>query len=152
MDIIKIYKGIDFVNRYKSICEKHDDFSNRMEGNRAVLYEEILNRLHIKYKYFKKDSFFKLEDHIKDFKINLHFVLKNGIVEAFIYIEKGDDYLKPNGRFDFIPEELGVDFNRKIFNLPKYINENELEEIIKEILSIYEDFKSELLKQDTKDA
>ena len=151
MDIIEIYKKINFVNRYKLICEKHDDFNNRMEGNRVDLYEEILNELEIKYKYYKKDRFFKLEDQIKDFKFNLHFDFKDGIVEALIYIEKGDEYFKPNGRFDFIPEELGIDFNRKIYNLPKYTKEIELKEIITEIISIYEDFKFELLKQYLKD-
>ena len=147
MNIVNVYKKIDFVNRYKLICEKHNDFTNRIEGNKIILYEKTLNKLNVNYKYNKKDRFFQVQSTINECDFKLHLDLRGGLVEVLIYIERGKEYFKPNGRFDFIPEELGMEFNRKIYNLPKYTTENELEEILKEIFSIYEDFKTEFLKE-----
>ncbi|MGZ4057066.1 MAG: hypothetical protein ACXVDZ_10780 [Bacteroidia bacterium] len=40
--------------------------------------------------------------------------------------------------------KLGANFDRENYNLPKYSTFEELEEILKEIFSIYEDIKKEL--------
>jgi len=64
----------------------------------------------------------------------LNFDFSNGLVEAFLYIKENEVNLKPNGRLDFIPEEIGLKFDRTMFNLPIYTNEDELLNIVSGIL------------------
>jgi len=147
MKMENVFKHINFTERYMLICEKYADYNNRMKGNGVYLCETIFNKLGVEFKYLKKDRFFKLEDNINAYKFNLHLDLRNGIVEALLYIENGNHNYKPDGRFDFIPEEIGEKFDREKYNLPKYTNAQELENILKEILSIYEDLKIEFLER-----
>ncbi len=41
---------------------------------------------------------------------------------------------------------MGVEFDRKKYNLPKDTSERELEEILKELFLIYGDIRKELIK------
>ncbi|QPH39442.1 hypothetical protein [Pedobacter endophyticus] len=143
MTVIDIYIKSDFVRKYRSICEKYNDFNNRMRGDNILLYKKMFDKLNINYTYNKKESFFKLENFIADYKFNLNLILKGGLVEALIYIETEDDFLKPSGRFDFIAEQIDKEFDRKKYNLPKYCSEQELECIVEELLSLYQDLRTE---------
>lgn len=65
-----------------------------------------------------------------------------------LFIKNNNETLEPQGRLDFFPEKLGIPFERiKCGALPKYGSEDELKEILKEIFSIYEDLKVEVIKQ-----
>jgi len=50
----------------------------------------------------------------------------------------------PDGRLDFLCEDLDSNFDRETYNLPKYISEEELKIILKEIFNLYEDYKQAL--------
>ena len=86
---------------------------------------------------------FKICFKIGSGSLDLGLQLNSGLVEARLFYTKGEEWLLYN-RFDFICEEIDVDYNREVYNIPKYTSISELEEILKEIFSIYEDVKREV--------
>lgn len=147
MELKKIFENIDFVNRYQSICEKHNDFDNRMRSSTKQLQKEILDEFKYNYNYISNGSFYKIIDEYNDVLFNLHLVLKGGAVESLLYIYKDGTTLKAKGRLDFIPEKLGIPFERLKYGLPKYGSKEELNETLEELFSIYEDLKKEFIRE-----
>lgn len=146
MDLTPILNRIDFVSRYQKVCSDHDDFDNSLRGNKKELYDQVLAKFDYKPKYSSKERFYRIVIEENGYEFGLQLVFKDGLVEPMIDIKKGDSWLSPDGRFDFIPKKMGVEFDRKKYNLPKYTSEAELESILKEIFSIYEDVKKEVIK------
>ena len=147
MEVKEIFEKINFVNRYQKICEKFNDFDNRMRDSTKQLQKKILDKLDYKYRYISNGSFYQIKEHEKDYLFQLHLVLKGGQIEILLFIQKKNKTLEPQGRIDFFPEDLGIPFERlKSGALPKYSSEEELKEILKEIFSIYEDLKKEFVK------
>lgn len=142
-----VFEKINFVCRYQKICEEHSDFDNRMSKNNKKLTDETLDFFKYNYKYFTNGSFYQIKEVKDDITFQLHLVLKGGVVESLLYIYIKDKFMEPNGRFDFLPEKLGIPFERDKYNLFFYVNEDELRLILKEIFSIYEDLKDEFIKQ-----
>jgi hypothetical protein len=97
-------------------------------------------------KYIKSERFYNIEQSNGPFLFTFNIVLKGGIVEPILYIEKNGTLCTPEGRLDFFPEKMGVDFDREKYNLPSYTSEEELESLLRDIFLIYEDLKEELLK------
>lgn len=151
LEITPIYNKIDFVNRFKNISNKYNNFKERLTGNKKELYDVILSKYKYQIKYFKKETFYKIEENIQNVLFIIHLVLKDGIVEPMLYVKIGDNYMSPDHRFDAICEDLDKTYRRIDYPIPKYTSDKELEEILNEIFSIYEDFKSELLKHYLKD-
>jgi hypothetical protein len=141
-----ILEKINFAERYRNICDQHSDFENRIRGNQKKNYDDILTETGYHFEYFKKEHFYRIVTTVDKYEFGLQLILKDGLVESMIDIKKGDTYLSPGGRLDFLPEDMGIRFERKRFNLPMYTSESELEEILKEIFSLYEDIKREVLK------
>ena len=71
--------------------------------------------------------------------------MHGGMVEAHFNYLKDSEWLMYN-RFDGYAQALNANFQREIYNIPKYSSFEELEEILKEIFSIYEDLKNEFVK------
>jgi len=145
ISLTPILQSIDFINRYRDICSKYDNFSNSMNGNRKELYDQVISKLGYKAKYFSKERFYRIAEQNNGYEFGLQLVLKDGMVEAMLDVKKDNVYLSPDGRFDFIPGKMGIEFDRKKYNLPKYENEQDLESILKEIFLIYEDIKKEVI-------
>ncbi|HEV8511721.1 MAG TPA: hypothetical protein VGQ59_00500 [Cyclobacteriaceae bacterium] len=146
MDLTDVLNNINFVTRYQKICLDHNDFENRLSGNNRGLYDHVLSTFNYKSKYFPKEHFYRIVIEEGGYEFGLQLVLKDGLVEPMIDIRKDGTYFSPDGRFDFIPQEMGVEFDRKKYNLPKYTSEEELKSILKELFLIFEDIKSELAK------
>jgi len=151
ISIESVYKRIRFVNRYETICKKHNDFENSLSGNNHGLYSMIISKLGYNAKYYKIESFYRIEEKSDNLVFGLQLGLKNGMVEVMIDMKLNDSWCVPDGRIDFLCEELDSSFDRDRFNIPKYTSEAELEEILKEIFSIYEDVKKEMIKESRKD-
>ncbi|AXP81952.1 hypothetical protein CJ739_2887 [Mariniflexile rhizosphaerae] len=147
METKQIFEKINFVNRYQSICEKHNDFDNRMRDSTMQLQKGVLDEFGYKYKYISNGSFYQIKDTHNNLSFFLHIVLKGGVVEPLLYIDFLEKTIEPQGRIDFFPEDLGIPFERLKYGLPKYSSKEELNEILKEIFSIYEDLKKEFIKQ-----
>jgi len=146
MDLSYIFKEINFVRRYTKLCNDFNDFENRLSGNKRGIYDNIIQNLGYKVKYFKNGNFYQISSQFNKFLFNLNLVLKDGAVEALIYITFDGNECLPKGRFDFIPERIGIAFDKENISLPLYRNDLELEEILKEIFSIYKDIKKALLE------
>lgn len=147
MILESIFKKVNFVDRYKNICEKHNDFDNGLRGSNKKMYLEKLKAIDNSVVYFSKDKMFKISFGYDDFSIDIGLQLNDGLVEARLFYVKKEEWLLYN-RFDFICEKIDSGFDRKIYNLPKYTSEEELEIILKETLAIYEDIKNELTLSD----
>ncbi len=146
MELESIFRKIDFVNRYKNICEQYNDFGNCMSGSDTKGYKKILERIESTVVYASKDKSFVVKFLIGDFTLMMVLTLHNGLVEVHLNYLKGTHWLMYN-RLDGYAVELDSDFNRELYNIPKYTSLEELEEILKEIFSIYEDIKKELESQ-----
>ncbi|MCL6296565.1 hypothetical protein [Jejuia spongiicola] len=148
MKLKKIFENIDFVNRYQSICEKYNDFDNRMRDSTKQIQKEVLDSFNYKYKYVSNGSFYQIKEENNEISFSLHMVIKGGVIETLFFLDVDGKTIEPQGRIDFFPEDLGIPFERlKCGALPKYGSEEELKEILKEIFSIYEDLKKEFVKQ-----
>ncbi|MDE0537003.1 hypothetical protein [Tenacibaculum sp. L6] len=86
MDLKTVLEKIDFVNRYKEICENHNDFDGRDKNVEKKNQKKILDTFNYKYKYFSNGSFYQIKEQENNITFQLHFVLKRGIVESLIYI------------------------------------------------------------------
>jgi len=148
IDLTPFLEKISFVKKYTSICENYNDFENRLRGNNIELYESVFKQLNYKYKYFKRESFYRVSITENNFYFELNLVLKDGLVEAILNIKFKNQYFFPNGRLDFIPKKMKKDFDRKKFNLPKYSSKEDLQQILKSILLIYEDIQKSVIDID----
>lgn len=145
MELRRIFQEINFTNRYEKICESSVEFEKIMSGNNVSLYKEVFDLLEIKYKYNSNGSFFSITDKKEDIALNLHLVLKGGIIETFLFIKENGVQKKGIDRFDFIPEELNLPFNREKYNLPRYSSKQELISMLSQIFNIYNDLKEKIL-------
>ncbi len=140
IDIKDVYIGINFIERYKNVCELFNDFENSVRGSNKHKYLEILESVNLTSKFSKGEKFYRHIDKVNGLKITLTLSLHDGLVEPLIAFELDNNtFLTPDGRWDFIPEQLGVEFNRKKYNLPKFKDIDELRTILKEVSSIYYD-------------
>ncbi len=147
-EIIAIYKRIDFQNRYEKLSNSYQ-FEERLEySNDSVI--KLLEELDYRPKYIRSNNFFKIEDTLGDIKFNLNINLKYSNVESII----GATNLKTK---EFLLGDVfgGICKDIEIFESqekegfvkkPKFRNYSDLQEILVEIVSIYEDFKYEILK------
>ncbi|MEE9379015.1 MAG: hypothetical protein V3V33_13365 [Candidatus Lokiarchaeia archaeon] len=145
MNLEPLFKKINFVDRYQKIYEKYNDFDNRLSTSNKKMYLEKIKIFDRSVIYHSKDKMFQVNFKYKSYSLNLGLSLHHGIVEARLFYIKDEEWLIYN-RFDFICEKLLNGFREK-YNIPKYRSEEELEDILKEIFSIYEDLKKEFIKQ-----
>jgi len=146
MDIDKrlmlVLQEIDFANRYKLLCEKHSDFDNRLVKYDKTIINEIYARNGLKTDYVVSENFFKTIENVGDFTIHFHSIPYNGFIQFLFSVRLGEEKVSIG---------LGVweSITRKLLNLkvkkPLFTSIEELEEILSEAISIYEDFKKGLL-------
>lgn len=146
IDLTPVLEKINFIDRYKKICEDHNDFENRMRTVDLNMVENVLDHFGYEYTYFSKEKFYRIVEERGNYCFILQLIFKDGIVESLLNIKFGDRYYFPNGRFDFIPKKMLKEFDRKKYNLPKYSAVEEFKLILKDIFSIYEDIKRILVE------
>ncbi|MRJ09004.1 hypothetical protein EDL98_08280 [Ornithobacterium rhinotracheale] len=146
---LKIYENMNFYNRYERLSEKYqleNRFENYANENVIALYQE----LGYEAKHIKKNNFFKIEEKIENIKFYFHTCLKYGNIELIIGasdMEKNEFLL--GGPFAHISKEIEILKNIEkegYIRSPKFGNYEDLYEILKVVLHIYEDFKKEVLK------
>jgi hypothetical protein len=148
---IEIYKNINFYNRYKSISNSNQ-FENTFENFSKEEVLNIIKKIGYIAKYYKKGNFFEIKEVIKEVKFYFNINLKYGLVELII----GATNVKTNsfimgGVFGHISDEIKqsqkTNNEEKIY-LPSFRNYDDLELILKDAFSIYEDFKNEIVNQE----
>ncbi|MBO6496110.1 MAG: hypothetical protein JJ978_11125 [Roseivirga sp.] len=146
-DLTPHLKRIDFVRRYEALCKEHNDWNNRLRANGNEIYELVLADQNLDYIYNKKEKFYSTSYELeKGLEFVVTFGLMEGAVEPLINIKTGDGFYVPAGRMDFIPERIGEEFNRDLYNLPKFGSLNELKEILESIFTIVKDLQNAILE------
>jgi hypothetical protein len=144
-----VYKNIDFIKRYESLSTNYQ-FEDRLEyTNERVL--DLIATLGYKVKYVKSNNFFKVEEKIEGIKFYLNICLKYSNAELIIGATEinTDQFITGDvfGRlYKLIKYADGIELENSIRD-PKFRTYEDLQAILKEAFSIYEDFKKEILKQ-----
>ena len=144
-----VFERIDFYNRYEALGKKYS-FEKKLENysNDEVL--RIIREWGSKARHMKSDNFFKITDKEKPFEFTLHFILKYGRVEVVMESEDQGTGEILGGLFAIICKLIelskGIDRDRYMAK-PEFRDYDDLREIVKEILSLYADFKRAIIKQ-----
>ncbi len=140
--LVPILQEINFANRYKAICEKHSDFENSMNDYNRDFIKDYVTSKGIKVAYIKSESFFKVIENVGGLKVQFNIIPKRGFLQFVWDVTKGGDRLNLGwGMWESITREL----ERIEVKKPLFTSIEELEEILQEALSIYDDFKKGLL-------
>jgi hypothetical protein len=102
--------------------------------------QEFYERHALKVSFVKSESFFKVLETVGSFKIQFNTIPDVGFIQFVLDVKKGNErYNLSLGVWEVIASEL---LGQKIeARKPFFGSHEELEEILKEVLSIYEDFK-----------
>lgn len=142
-------KNISFEDRYRSLSARYetnpDGIEDRLESYDKDKVEEILNSIGYPAKFDKREKFFKLgvEDNSPDYKIWFNISVELGMTE-FIWVVYYKNELQLGSPWSIYSRLLNPSGQR--IKKPVYRSYEELEEILKEAILMYEDFKRELIK------
>ncbi|HBY85118.1 MAG TPA: hypothetical protein DEO86_04515 [Colwellia sp.] len=137
---------INIVGRYKDLCASFNNKNEYLPGNHHDAYIEYLEKYGYVIEADRRESFFRFRTKVDcELSLGMQFVLKDGLVETVLGIRVNDVVIMPSGRIDFMPMQMGVEFDRKLYNLPTYKNFEELESILDVLFDIFEDLKKELM-------
>lgn len=146
----EIYKKISFVERYEKLSANFQ-YEERLDySNEEVL--DLIQNIGYKVKYIKKNNFFQLIEKKNHIKFYLHICLKYSNVELIIGATNTiTEQFITGSVFSGLHQDIKYFEGTNLDNLlkkPKFRNYQDLEEILKEAFSIYEDFKNEVLKME----
>lgn len=145
-----LYRNIDFYNRYNCFREKYKDVEPNLEKYEVNLVLNIFKNIgYDNVRFMKSGSFFKIKEKQKPYEFYFHVSLKYGVCELIIGGENLLTKTFVGSVFGGIMRDI-LKFEgkeEKRFPLPGYRNYYDLKIILKESLSIYEDFKKEFIKQ-----
>lgn len=144
-NLSEVFQNANLLNRYKEICEIFNDFPNRMKDVSMKDIISIFNEIGLG-DFNKTGGFFSLVCSFSNIESVLNITTKGGLVEPFLYIKIDGITQTPNGRLDFISEELDGSFDRTKYNLAKYTSLQELKVIMISLLSIYWNVNYKLIK------
>ena len=144
----KVLQKINFEKRYLEICNKYSDFRNSINSKSISDIDLLLNQMEVKFKYSKKECFFKIEDKSNLITIGFNIIPYTGALQFVWSVKQNKQMLELScGVLESILEEM-LNKSFEIRPRPYYSNYQELEEILTEAFAIYEDFKTEVLKVD----
>lgn len=145
--IIPLLTDINFCERYKLLSNKNQYADN----NNTIEQETVLNLIKsfgYEAKFNKSESFYKIVQKQNEFKFQFNISLKYGNIELIWGVWHKENILEDAcGPWGVIYKLVLNSDERPL--MPKFRNYEDLAEILKEAFSIYEDFKIELLKQET---
>lgn len=145
------FRKINFIERFERIRESFNDFDNRMTKLDNKEVKRIFNEQGYNVKVFSPGQDFYYEEFFGDFKLHFEITKKGGIIQNRIDVYfKGEVPEKLDTNFYFLYRVLIKNMNLEISTPICYSCIEDFEQILKEYLSIYEDFKQEfngLLKE-----
>ena len=144
----RILQKINFEKRYLEIRNKYSDFENSIDSKSISDIDLLLNQMEVKFKYSKKECFFKIEDKSNLITIGFNIIPYTGALQFVWSVKQNEQMLELSwGVWESILEEI-LNKSFEIRPRPYYSNYQELKEILTEAFAIYEDFKTEVLKVD----
>ncbi|WP_347921812.1 hypothetical protein [Pontimicrobium sp. SW4] len=145
-EIKLILENIKFENLYRNISEKYS--ASKEETLESYSNEKVLSiftSLSYSFIYNKKEKFYGLNQSIGDYLFTFNISLRYGLVEFIWVLRKNGELITLGGPWAFIIRLLN-NGDKTDIKKPSFSNYEDLESILKEGLSLYEDFKSEVLK------
>ena len=144
----RILQKINFEKRYLEICNKYSDFENSIDSKSISDIDLLLNQMEVKFKYSKKECFFKIKEKIVAYNFQFNIIPYTGALQFVWSVKQNEQMLELSwGVWESILEEI-LNKSFEIRPRPYYSNYQELKEILTEAFAIYEDFKTEVLKVD----
>jgi hypothetical protein len=140
------YRSIDFAIRYKKLMNEHNDFQNRLQKVEKKEVLAVLKNLGYNFKVFSPGQDFYIENVTGEYKFIFSFKCKSAIMENYIFVYYNNAKIIYEENLAFIFRALMGDMNTST-TAPKFRDYEEFQKIITLILQIYEDFKTEFLKQ-----
>jgi hypothetical protein len=141
------FKNVDFLKRYKEIMDKHnhplDEILSRMDKS---IIKHTFEDLGYDFKLSSPGQFYVFFETFGSFSIKISIKISGGIIHTYIYIYICNEVVKIDyTNFAFIFRILKNNMD-EVTNAPKFKDYEELSVIIKDIIGIYEDFKTEFFK------
>jgi hypothetical protein len=149
--IYETYRSIDFINKYKDLFSTYnfdlDTIMSRMNKRENL---NVIKELGYKFKIFTPGQYYEYEETFENIKLALSCQISGGMVTEYIYIYIDGENI--NHRYGlrnnlaFVYRTL-LNSPQEKLNAPKFRNYEDLKEIMKSIIEIYEDFKKEFLSR-----
>lgn len=146
---VQIFESINFYERYKALSEKTRTNEERLENTDKKIVTDIFKELGYNPKYVSKGQFYRIADSNNVLDFNLHLCIKYGVVEVIMGCKNNTSNIIFGGPAAIICES--IEYSRSIsldgyVKDPSFGNYEVLEEIFKEVLSLYEDMKQATIK------
>lgn len=141
--LLIVLNKIKFAERYKSLCNQYSDFSNRMRVFDNSIINDFFRTREIHIVYNKKDKFFKHLDKSESFSIQFNIIPDKGFLQFVLDVKRKGQRLELGlGTWESITRGIiNAEVKKPIFG-----SERDLVLILSESLSIYTDFRNELIK------
>ncbi len=144
---IKLYNSISFFDRYKSIAEMHQKEAS------FDLYDvekigKSLKNCDFEFKYNRKEQFFSKTQLIGKLEFRVNLSIKYGVIEPIIWCKNHNNNKQLGGavtRTCRLIQMCHDKSNTTLLPYPRFNTYEELEKILKGLIFLAEDFKSEVL-------
>lgn len=143
---VSITQKANLYERYLKLSEEYQ-FSETFDSYDNNKIKEIYEKSGYRPHYNKKEDFFGIEEILKELKFNLNIKFKYGNVE--IHMISIHSNIGVGHVFSLICKyyEMAKGIEREGYiKDPKFRTYEELEEILKEVFAMYEDFKKECIR------
>jgi len=126
--------SINFIDRYKTLSQSFADSKNLLKDYSVDKVLLLMENLGYSSTFDQQESFFHIYKNVDNIQTHLNICLKYGLVELILGIKFENK--KHGGPFGVLTKLLG--YRDKIL-YPRFSNYEQLELILKDSLSIYED-------------
>lgn len=140
--IEEVLVKIDFINKYDSLAQKH----TQREENFIINNQKVLDVCHLfdrKFKYSKAKEFY-MDERIGNFKFTFSFFIRFQSFDFGLSIHNKYLGIDSSAPFDFWVKLMTYD--TKKINRIMFKNYEDIQEILKGIIDIYNDIKNEVIK------
>ena len=138
---------INFVERYEKLSARFSA-AKTLSDDRLIYLdgEEVMAMIRAagySPQFDTREKFYRIkEEHIGKYSFNIHIILRYGIAEL-VWVVKEDGVLLLGAPWSTYSRRL-IDVNYRIKN-PVFVTYEDLEEILKIVFEMYEDFKCTLM-------
>jgi hypothetical protein len=140
--LTSILKHINFAERFLSLCPS-SNLANRMKTMTPEAVGAILDELGVEWTYNKTENFFKVKETIDGWTVQLNIAFPYGTTEFILFIENKEQKIKAGGPFGRLLKQM----DPKIKKSPACVfsDLNQLKQILKEGLAIFNDIKKQVV-------
>jgi hypothetical protein len=149
-EALEKFNSINLLERFKQISESFQA-ENLFEDYSNEIIIERFKSLGYDFKYNKKEAFFGLQHEDGKYIFRFNLSLKFGIIETIMWAKNtvsGEEYGGVFSRLMKLIQKFNGAQNIVTVLYPRFSSYEEFEEIVKNLMLIFEDFKT-IIKSDT---